>query len=721
MAAAGPLRRWADRPLSQDTCRALAAVRETGACSALLWVGMTLLTGVMAALVIGWPALAWAAPLAGWLLVMYPAERATKRLLALSDGSVGSLAYDVTVASLYNTCWSLIGLLIWLHAPAATAPLGMVVCIAFAVHVLISDRHVAALLAAGLAGPAIMAVGMALEAGAARGDWTWTLGMVALLATFGSAIRHQLSTARSLREARARAEQELSMWQLAGQASRGGRWDYDYATSEIGWSEQLDGVFGIDHETFVAQGGDFAALSPEPWRSEINAAFRRARDNGDTEFRLQYPILRRDGSEIWVENNVAFRRDADGRLLQVIGFIQDVTERMATERAAQAANEAKSAFLATMSHEIRTPLNGVIGVVGALEATPLDPRQRDMVELIRNSGETLERILSDILDLSRIESGRLTLETAPFDLAATAEAICGLMRLRVAEKGLTLCADIAVDGRHLGDETAIRQILTNLLSNAVKFTAKGGVRLTVRSQDGGDGRDHIFIEVADTGIGFDEAAGARLFQRFVQADGAIARSYGGSGLGLSICKGLADKMGGEISARSTPGAGSTFTVRLPLPRAEAARAEAPQRMASGDLSGLRILLAEDNPTNQKVVALLLKPSGANITIANNGLEALDACGAAVFDLILMDMMMPEMDGLAATIAIRELERRTDRARTPVAMLTANAMPEHIQAALDAGCDIHIAKPLNPQRFFAGIAAALTAAPAAPADRSADAA
>jgi PAS domain S-box-containing protein len=515
------------------------------------------------------------------------------------------------------------------------------------------------------------------------------------------------------------------MWELAGQASRGGRWDFDYATGVIGWSSQLDQVFGINKQLFIDRGGDFAALAPQPWRDEVNASFRAARDSGVRDFRIQYPILRPDGTEIWIENSVVFRRDAGGAPMQAIGFLQDVTARMAAERAAQAANEAKSAFLATMSHEIRTPLNGVIGVVGALERTGLAPAQREMVELIRTSGETLERILSDILDLSRIESGRHVLEQAPFDLGAAAEAIRRLMSLRASEKGLELVSRIEVSGRHLGDETALRQIITNLLSNAVKFTAQGEVRLTVEARDASDGRDEILIEVSDTGIGFDAETGARLFQRFVQADGTIARSYGGSGLGLSICKGLIERMDGAIEAASTPGAGSTFTVRLRLERAagENPRTLAPLEREDGEagVGPMRILLAEDNPTNQRVVSLLLEPTGASITLTSNGLEALDAWRSAAFDLILMDMMMPEMDGLGATAAIRDLERRSGRARTPIAMLTANAMPDHVRAAMDSGCDSHIAKPLTPQRLFAGIEAALGHAAATAAAPASDAA
>ena len=707
------VRTWLGRPLEPDACEALDAVEANLAANLSAWVAMTLVIGFMAWTLVGWPAVVWATVLAGWLAVMRPIDRFALAALGLAARTQGALAYKVVVTALYHFVWSAIGLIIWLEAPASTAPIGAVICIAFAVHVSISDRHVPALMAASFSGPMAMTVIMALEAALLRGDWAWFVATIALLGTLVPALRQQLTIARVQREARARAEQELALWRLAGEASRGGQWHYDFRDRQVGWSAQLDVVFGISHDAFMARGGDFAALSPEPWRTEINAAFRAARDRGDRDLRLRYPILRPDGTEIWIENSIAFQRDASGAPLRAIGFLQDVTARMAVERAAQAASEAKSAFLATMSHEIRTPLNGVIGVVAALERTELAPAQREMVELIRTSGETLERILSDILDLSRIESGRHALETAPFDLAAAAEAICRLMCLRANEKGLALVSRIHAHGLWLGDETALRQIITNLLSNAVKFTTQGEVRLVVEARDAGDGRDDILIEVSDTGIGFDEATGARLFQRFVQADGTIARSYGGSGLGLSICKGLVERMGGTIEASSKPGYGSVFVVRLRLERAqEEAHDLSRAERASGGLAdgvGLRILLAEDNPTNQRVVSLLLEPTGAAITLAGNGLEALETWRTASFDLILMDMMMPEMDGLAATAAIRDLERRSGRERTPIAMLTANAMPDHVQAAIAAGCDSHIAKPLTPQRLYAGIEAAISQA------------
>jgi CheY-like chemotaxis protein/anti-sigma regulatory factor (Ser/Thr protein kinase) len=385
-----------------------------------------------------------------------------------------------------------------------------------------------------------------------------------------------------------------------------------------------------------------------------------------------------------------------------------------------------------MSHEIRTPLNGVIGVVDALGRTELTPAQREMVDLIESSGVTLERLVSDILDLSKIEAGRLEIEHGVFDLAGELDGLVELHRVRAQEKSLAFRAEFGARARgdFLGDSTRIKQVLGNLLSNAVKFTAAGEVALTIDLEEGAgpDEPSRLICEVADTGVGFDAAAGASLFQRFSQADTTITRRFGGSGLGLAICKALVEMMGGEIAAVSSPGRGSRFRFTLPLTRVRAlevydagrgqARPDAALesgRMAAEQAAPLKVLLAEDHPTNQKVVALILAPYGAEITIVENGALAVEAMRAGGFDVVLMDMQMPVMDGLAATRAIR---REEAGARTPIVMLSANAMSHHRQEALAAGADLHIAKPVTAQALVAGIAevldmqAAWTAAPAA---------
>jgi signal transduction histidine kinase/ActR/RegA family two-component response regulator len=393
--------------------------------------------------------------------------------------------------------------------------------------------------------------------------------------------------------------------------------------------------------------------------------------------------------------------------------------------AAESASKAKSVFLANMSHEIRTPLNGVIGLAGALSRTALSDEQFEMVSLIRQSGQTLERFLTDILDVSKIEAGKLTLQVDTFDLQDAIEAAVHLMQTAASEKFLKFSLNFGANARGLfkGDVVRIRQIVSNLASNAVKFTKEGhvAVQVEVVEPEGEDEAATLIVKVSDTGIGFDKEARNRLFNRFEQADGSITRQFGGTGLGLSICKALAEMMDGSISVVSIPNQGSTFTVKVPLKRSmpldafDILRTMQPtkqaQRVATEDEPErlLRILLAEDHPTNQRVVAMILQPYGVDLTVVENGVKALEAFQADTFDVVLMDMQMPEMDGLKATMAIRAYERTADLPRTPIAMLSANAMKEHVEQALMAGCDIHIAKPVTPESLAKGIEAALAGA------------
>ncbi|MDP1988832.1 ATP-binding protein, partial [Phenylobacterium sp.] len=347
-------------------------------------------------------------------------------------------------------------------------------------------------------------------------------------------------------------------------------------------------------------------------------------------------------------------------------------------------------------HEIRTPLNGVVAVASALERTTLTPVQRDMVQIIRTSGLGLERLLSDLLDVSRMEAGTAQIAPEPFHLADTVRMIETLLAPRATEKGLALLLEIdpRAETMVVGDPLRLKQVLANLVTNALKFTEAGQVRLILRPLD--DARWRFTVE--DSGMGFDPARKADLFKRFTQADATISRRFGGMGLGLAISQQLVELMGGEIDADSGRGRGAVFWFDLPLPPTGEPVAE-PMAVPPVERP-LRILVADDHPINRQVVEVLLAEFDVELVLAENGLEACEAFEAAPFDMVLMDMQMPVMDGLTAIRKIRARETDAARGRTPIVMLTANTLPEHRAASLAAGADLHLAKPIEAERLIA---------------------
>ncbi len=419
------------------------------------------------------------------------------------------------------------------------------------------------------------------------------------------------------------------------------------------------------------------------------------------------------GPERPVEASLSvLERDAQGQPLHLQIVLHDMTARVETERslieareAALAATRAKSEFLANMSHEIRTPMNAVLGFTELALFTPLDAQQRDYLDKIRTAARSLLGVLNDILDFSKIEAGKLAVMPAPFRLDQVIEEVRSLCSVQANTKGLQFHIDVAPDvPRHLlGDALRLRQVLINLCSNAVKFTARGQVSLQVTALQVEADEAELQVKVIDTGIGMAAHTVANLFQPFTQADGSITRRHGGTGLGLAISQQLVGLMGGRIEVQSTPAVGSvfSFTLRLgrvhvpvmPAPTGEVAPLVQPQPT---DLSGLRVLLVEDNYVNQEVAEALLQGVGAQVTVAPNGKAALSSLSQGQFDLVLMDVQMPEMDGYETTRSIRDVPAW---AGLPIIALTAHALDSERALCLRAGMDDFLSKPFEPQALY----------------------
>jgi signal transduction histidine kinase/ActR/RegA family two-component response regulator len=363
---------------------------------------------------------------------------------------------------------------------------------------------------------------------------------------------------------------------------------------------------------------------------------------------------------------------------------------------ADAATRAKSEFLANLSHEIRTPLNGVIGLVDALSRTRLDPEQKDMLGMVRSSGQALTSLLSDALDLARAESGALRLSEEPFEIREAVGSATYLFEAVAREKGLSFAVSFDLDAEAaVGDPLRIRQIVSNLTSNAVKFTDRGGVRIAVRLKGPAPGPGRLEIEVRDTGRGFSEEVRQRLFNRFEQGDGSVTRRFGGAGLGLSISRRLAELMGGTIECSSTPGRGAAFVLSVPLMLLDQPLAQpepAPAALEPGERR-MRVLVAEDHVVNQKVIQAMLGDT-VELTMVEDGQAAVEACRQQHFDCILMDTHMPVLGGHEAIAIIRAEEAVSGRPRAKIVSLTADAMPQQVTAALAAGADLHVAKPIT---------------------------
>lgn len=492
-------------------------------------------------------------------------------------------------------------------------------------------------------------------------------------------------------------------------------WELDFEMRETyiegGWKH-----FFPQRPTFDSLTGGDSWIHPSD--REMLANKWRTHLAGGAPYTAEYRVTFADGNEIWHAASIRILKTVKGSPARAFAVIQDITARkhieikaMEAEQRALVAAAAKSDFLSNMSHEIRTPLNGVLAVSEVLARTELDERQGEMVRLISTSGKTLLRVMDDLVEFSRLEGDDISFEARPFELEEALRNTCEAARTRAEAKGLRFDAFISAscDGVYRADPVRIGQVLGNLLNNAVKFTDQGHISVSAGVDDLPDGKTQLRMTVTDTGVGFPPELADRIFERFEQADISTSRRYGGLGLGLSIVKRLVELMSGQVSAKSKQDKGSTFEALIPISRDRIAALGALTTVAVEDfdtetsIENLRLLVAEDNPMNRRVVELLLAQSGLHITFAENGKEAVEKFSVGKFDLVLMDLQMPIMGGLAAMRAIREFERATGRVATPMLAVSANATDDHVHEAKQAGADDHVAKPIVRETLFEAIA------------------
>ena len=499
--------------------------------------------------------------------------------------------------------------------------------------------------------------------------------------------------------------------ELATAAASIGIWELNRETGFLGWDAMMCALHGVGRDAAPEDLDAWLArldpLDGERMRSDFEIA-QEGQARFDLDIRVtsggEPRVLRVLGSTAGNPGCIA------GVALDVTTQRQSEQSMIAARDAAEAANRAKSEFLANMSHEIRTPMNGVLGMLDLAHDACDDAERREFIGIARSSADSLLAIINDILDFSKIEAGRIDIESVAFDLDELLSHAVRTMSAQASGKSLALRVELdpELPRRVFGDPMRLRQVVLNLLSNAIKFTHAGGVTLRAGCRpDPSSGSTRLRIAVTDTGIGIPADKQARVFEAFAQQDSSTTRSYGGTGLGLSISSRLVELMGGTIRLESSVGEGSTFAVDLPLQRAGSAAPHGADGMPEvpGETGrSLHILLVEDHPVNQKVAHTVLSRAGHRVSLAANGLEAIEQVVDVCFDLVLMDVQMPVMGGLEAARLIRDMEREIRRPPVPIFAMTANAQDEDRQACLEAGMNDFLTKPLLPRVLRSRIAA-----------------
>jgi signal transduction histidine kinase/CheY-like chemotaxis protein len=483
--------------------------------------------------------------------------------------------------------------------------------------------------------------------------------------------------------------------QLATHAGKVGTWDYDVATKKIVWNDVMYEMKKVDPATYDPNFASSIKFLHPADRRRVEKEFERCLRSDALSYEIECRVILPDGDIRHTRSSAVIIRDAHGAAVRVVGTEIDVTPQKLAVESALAADRAKSEFLAMMSHEIRTPMNGVLGFTALLKESPLSPQQRDYVETIEASGNNLLHLINDILDLSKVESGRVELQHSSFSLHNFLQEITILLRPRANEKRLEYGWDIAPGVPEFieSDRTRLGQILTNLLGNAVKFTARGRVWLQASASPLEAGRWTLRLTITDTGPGIPRDSLKRIFEPFYQTDLSSSRKHGGTGLGLPISQRLARLMGGDITVKSAPGQGAEFEVTVlvgegrSLPLSDVTPRETPDMTR---FAGRRVLIVDDDAVNRRLCVLQMAKLGLLAEAAESGSEAVSRCRENPYDAVIMDIQMPGMDGLEATRRIRELSS----GHPPIIAFTANVMPDDRAKCLAAGMDDYLSKPLQ---------------------------
>ena len=495
-------------------------------------------------------------------------------------------------------------------------------------------------------------------------------------------------------------EQSEERYNLAVAGASEGIWDYDLCAHQLHYSKRNFELLG---ETPCSLENSLewweARVHPDDFQMVRKAAIAHLKSKAP--YDITYRILHKNGSWRWWRTRGKAIRDENSKPYRMVGTNSDVTDLIKAKKKAETANEAKSRFLANMSHEIRTPMNGILGMAQILAHSQLNERQQQMLDTINTSGEALLTVLDDVLDLSKIEVDQLEIKPAPFFIQDLISSVKDLYTENAVAKGLTLSATIsdALSAQMIGDEVRLRQILNNLVSNAIKFTNYGEIALAACLDDNDDDNLKVKFTVSDTGIGMAQREMERMFEPFVQADLTATRVHSGTGLGLTISQRLAQLMGGSLSVVTAPNKGSTFSVVIPLEAVNETNINNTEETVITDApaicppKNLKILAAEDNEINRLVLKQLLSHYECDLTIVEDGNQAINTWKDGAFDLVMMDIQMPLIDGVTAMKEIRRLEKELNRTRTYMVALTANAMTYQVEDYLAAGADGHIAKPI----------------------------